>query len=420
LPVITHGGSAFSQRRPSQMTAVRKADQPEASGRPALRILRPENEHRTNSPSDVIKSPVSGGSLEKWQAEHSEESRAKLVSDDDRPRYAAQTTLREFYQHCQSGRFEMVGRQSRTKSTAEKDVQALSAWERATRPEDWPADQAWLGPSLAFIEDSSSAWFYSVFERMHVGVGLSAASVNGGIRGALLTILNHAVKVRAMTRRPECERLKQPAKLADIYSEEDVENTVHQLLKAGHEEIATAFLFDLSVGVRSADLFSLTREQITLDTRSRPVLELSAEKTGKSQRIPLAPSVRALIDRRCPASGPLFPSFFSPNALRPNQTKPARRRNDFLKAAQTACGIERLKPWQSCRSTLNERLESTPGGEGVGEFVLGHSAKRVNARSYRNPTEVVYRTINALPVYPSLMKLAGLYVDSGETYCGCG
>ena len=347
-----------------------------------------------------------GGGLERWQTEHSAEARAKLVGDDERRGYAERTTIREFYGHCCAGRFDAVGRLSRKPATAEKDVQAISAWERGTRPSDWPAEQVWCGPSLAFIEESSSAWLFSVFERMHVGVGLSAGSVNGGIRGALLTILNHAIKVRAIARRPDCERLREEQHLAEIYSEDEVEQTVDQLLVAGHDELAVAFLFDLQVGLRSSDLFRATRESIRKDVRGRPLFEIAATKTEKHQAIPLAPAVMSLINRHCPSSGPLFPAYFSEAAKRPSNTKPARRRNDFLKAAQTACGIQRLKPWQCCRATCNERLESIK--EGVGQFVLGHSAKGVNARSYRNPTEVVYRTINEVPLYPSLKRLAGL------------
>lgn len=392
------------------MSAAKKINLPDVTERPALRILRPENEHRTSSPGDGPRSPMSGGELEKWQTAHSEESRAKLVGDDEREVYAVATTLRQFYEHCRSGLYDAIGRRGRKDSSEEKDRQAISAWERATRPSDWSSQEAWLGPSLSFIESASSAWLFHVFERMRDAVGLSVGSVNGGIRGSLLTILNHAVKVRAITRRPSCERLREAQRLADIYSEEDVEQTVDHLLSRGHDDVAVAFLFDLHVGLRSSDLFAAKRESIRKDVRGRPVFEITATKTEKHQLIPIAPAVMSMIDRHCVASGPLFPAFFSDSPKRPSNTKPARRRNEFLKEALASAGINRTKPWQCCRATCNERLESLK--EGVGQFVLGHSAKGVNARSYRNPTEIVYRTVNEVPLYSCLKRLAGLVVET--------
>ena len=383
---------------------------------PQLNLFSPERD-RTISPVPKPPSPT----LKLWEERTLSSVAAKSVPADEQAAYALATTLPQFYADCMgpSPRWDRMGRKTRKSTTAEKDRLALKHWVRATRPEDWPAEQEWGGPSLDFISRAGVDWLSEILERFVSVCGLSRRSVNG-LASALRTIVNHAVRVRAIPRVQKMPRIKEGRRLAKIYSPEQIEQIVTSLLIAttllGPTEydhsIAVAFLLACRMGARAKDLFALKRDDFSRDVRGRIVVNLQAVKNEeyehKEQSIPIAPTTWAMIDRNCPPTGLLFANLTSKH-----------QRTARLKSVLTPLGIRYLCPWHACRATCNETLESLKPG--VGPFVLGHARSGVNARSYRHPTEDVFRTIYAVEPLRCECRLAGTLAEvSADSYCGCG
>jgi hypothetical protein len=92
--------------------------------------------------------------------------------------------------------------------------------------------------------------------------------------------------------------------------------------------------------------------------------------------------------------GPLFPGRSNPLSHDPERSRPARRRNALVKQLLAGVGLDFEKPWQACRATCNERLESCR--QGSGQFVLGHCLT-LNSRSYRQPDQLIYEAVNTVP-----------------------
>lgn len=330
--------------------------------------------------------------LEAWQQQEAAKYRPKLVPPEIREQYARETTLRMFYDDCIRGRWDSLGRPGRKPDTYQKDRQALNRWERFTQPDDWRGGD-WQGPTLSFLDIVGDEWLDKLWKQM--GQEMAEATVKA-TRGHLLTIMRHAVTVRAISRHPAGERPKAEPRTR-IYTPAEVQATLEAF--EVEPELYTAFWLDLHLGPRSEDLFLLKWTNIIEDVRGRRLLDYEAIKTGKLQAVPIADCVWEVIDELLDKSDPyLFPHISNPNAADPEKSVEARMRNSLAKRLMKRAGINvPNKPWQVARATCNERYESHRLG--VGQFILGHSAKGVNATSYRDPTAAVWEAVRTLPPY---------------------
>jgi integrase len=192
---------------------------------------------------------------------------------------------------------------------------------------------------------------------------------------------------------------------------------IHSQLAADFE-LQTAFVLACSTGLRPRDLFSLCWSDLK-EIDGTPAIVKTPKKTerhGTTVRIPLAPCIAdrmAELRRRSgsdvkgdelskePAAGSrrLFRGLVSLECVDPEKSRAARRRNAAIRAAAERAGFvfpsNRDKPWQIARATCNERLERHCPG--IGPFVLGHSAKSVNAKSYRQRWSEAVQAVVSLP-----------------------
>ncbi len=342
---------------------------------------------------------------------------AKIVPDSIRATYAAQTTLRQFYEHCRDGRWEPVGRINRSKAAGDCDLRAIRAWEMVNKA------QPYGGPTLAEIERASRSWMVGMFERMKCEpLNYSVGTINGAVRNHLLTVIRHARKVCAISRVPESETVSGDIVHEDIYTRDDVDQILDRLIELNAGDIAQAFAVACVTGLRAIDLFQLRCSDLKTDSIGRWVIHKRAKKTGREQAIPLHDTIIKLLIPVAKIGEPddlLWPrlSVAIEDNEDPERSKPARWRNQTIKAVQRELQIIRHKPWQVARKTCNEALEATH--EGVGQFVLGHALTGVNAKNYRQPTRIVFDTVRSVPPYESLLRMLGATLQD-EPYGGVG
>ena len=116
----------------------------------------------------------------------------------------------------------------------------------------------------------------------------------------------------------------------------------------------------MNTGMRTVDLFCLRRQTCDLDGQS-PALEFTARKTGKVQRIPLAPCTVAHVRRllKFVPGDDLFPCFrHRTMPTRRNRTKPVIG-TPSRKALLLRAGFDFPKPWQACRATAMSATSRT-------------------------------------------------------------
>jgi integrase len=295
--------------------------------------------------------------------------------------------LRQFYQDwLLPERRQRVVNKQLAAGTLAKDRQALTRWERFTRPPDWPAEKGWPGIPLGSI---TGLYLAEVLVRMRRQLG---EATTRSTWNHLRTIFNRAVKVRALDFAPAPERVKVDAQRVQIYRPEQIEAAYRSL--AGQPALQVSFVLAINAGPRPVDLFLLRREQMDL-VDDRPTLSFRSRKTGKEQTVPLAPvTVRHLRRLVSGAADPyLFPGLSSPASADPEKSWAARRRRAAIVQALASVGISFPKPFQAARATCNTRLNTVRDGAGV--FVLGHGLT-LNSKSYMEPTELIFEAVNAV------------------------
>lgn len=302
--------------------------------------------------------------------------------------------------------------------TKEKDLTAISVWERFTRPENWQGH--WPGISIgAITEEYVRQWVVTC-----LGAGLSRGYLTGLVNH-LAWILSVAVDREVLSRTPKKPSVRQLAatRSGQLFSDDDcaviyeidgdILGTLDRICRAldGQAELQTAFILACSTGLRPVDLFGLTWGSVKM-IEGQPAIVAMPKKTKRyatTVRIPLAPGVyRRLLKRRGTAADAdlLFPGLVSHECRDSEKSRSARRRNAAIKAAAKAVGFtfpdRRTKPWQICRATANERLERHRPG--IGEFILGHSAGSINKKHYRQRWSEAVEAINSLPQPPSFLE----------------
>lgn len=340
-----------------------------------------------------------------WNQRQLEAFTPKHVPASDRERYAKSNSLLTFYEHCQSGVWEAVGRKrDRSPYTLQKETQALRWFARFSRPDEWPLSREWRGPSLWLLEHASGEFWSAFYDRC--AKDLSPGTVKA-LRSHLAAILNHAVKVGAILRWQSPKTTSSLETVTRIYTPAEVERVyaaLSLLVGAGLPEglkLRTAFVLALNSGLRSGDLFCLGWSDVKTDAAGRAYLAVTASKTSKLQGLPLPPLVLRHLELLRAATGGrwLFEGLSAPEAADPEGSWAARYRNRLLRSIFEGQGIRDVTcPIHCCRSTFNERMESH--APGVGKWLLGHDCRDVNSTHYRNPNEAVWRAVLSFPQYP--------------------
>jgi len=348
----------------------------------------------------------------RWAEQELAKHQPKIVPESLREQYAKLTTLRQFYTDCVTGRWEPIGRmktKGRSNGTLAKERNAINRFEEYTRPDDWPAEETWPGPTLHVLSQVSASYLDGVFLRMlKSNGGKLAPSTVKSTRSHLSTIWNHAVEVCAMPRKPASSPVERGEEKVRIYTPEQAEATFRAL--EIFPALRVAYWIGLHVGPRSIDLFLLERKSLVKDAMGRRLLEFTSRKTGKHQAIPLSKETCEILDAWLAThdSPFIFPGLSDPKSEEPEKSYRARTRNSLMKQCLTMAGITDMpKPWQSARATCNERYESHMPGTGA--FILGHELRGVNARNYRSPNEVVHKAVNTLPPYSHMARQRQLF-----------
>ncbi len=320
---------------------------------------------------------------------------ALIVPEHQREWVRQNLTLRDFYNDWMRPDLERrVAKKSLSAGTLAKDRQALNRWELVTRPDHWAEEKTWAGLPIGYITSRAVQTFLEdLFEATKKGTARSTWS-------HLRNILNYAVKVRAIDAFPKPDRIPtgedNDEDLVTYFRPEQLAAAYTAL--GDNPDLQVAMVLAANAGPRTHDVFVMTWSSVELDG-PRPAISFKAKKTGKLQRVPLAPlTVKHL--RRLPSFGKspyLFPSLGNPKAKDPERTRPARRRKEVLRAALLSVGIDFPKPFQALRATCNKRLEDWRTG--VGQFVLGH-ALTLNARHYYEPSDLICEAVNAVQQPP--------------------
>lgn len=323
------------------------------------------------------------------------------VPEDQRALVRGSYTIRRFYEEwLEPARLKRVESRKLSSGSLAKDRQALNRWEALTRPpaDQWPAEKPWHGVPLGYITGGYLDEFLTALRDAYAEATAYSTWTH------LRTMLNAAVRLRVLDAAPvPKDTPRMDSGTVEIYGTSTAADgglTRAYTALAEHLLLQTAFVLAVNAGPRSIDLFLLRWEDFDL-TADRPALDFESRKTKKKQRIPLAPCTVAHLRRLqqpllFPDSGGLvFPRLSSPDNAHPEKSREARHRNAVAKALLAKAGFAFEKPWQAARATCNERYESHK--EGVGQFLLGHSRKTINARSYRRPTQTVYDAVHKLP-----------------------
>ena len=363
---------------------------------------------------NCLEKPRRDLSLHEYQrlcSEVPEEPAKRRLTDGEREDFARRTSLWDWFLQCQDGAWGKVGRKRvKADSTLTGYRDTLRAWCDYMRPTDLADDLVWPGLSLQVVERLSADQWQELVDAMDED--LSAAFV--GRRWCELKIfLNHAVKANAIRHFAEPE-LPPEDDLKRVYTPDEVAG-LWKLL-APHTLLRSAFVLSLNAGLRTNDLLCLPWSALQTDVSGRKVLDFKARKTGKHQRIPLAPVTLAAVECCRPLTGHtpwLFFGLTNPDAKYPDRTAFALARRELTRDIWTRAGIkdhkhpeETLrKPWQTGRATCATRYDRLHMG--VGSFVLAHALIGVTARSYTEPTEMVWDAVLEVPQYECFKELLG-------------
>lgn len=146
-------------------------------------------------------------------------------------------------------------------------------------------------------------------------------------------------------------------------------------------------------GPRVYDLFELNSDSISFECEDWPSFNLGwirfrANKTGKLQRIPINAVTMAHFKAILRGTSRVFPSCFSYS----NKSRVLEHFRNIIDAARFIDPIVMNDLRKTC-NTHYRRL----GKPDVGDFILGHSSRGVNARNYYDPTLDVLEAVRDLP-----------------------
>lgn len=336
--------------------------------------------------------------------------------DSERPAFAAQTSIWDWFQQCQSGRWGKVGKKStKAIATTYGYRDSIRCWCEASRPSNLDETIEWPGWSLETFERLTSDQWQPLLDWMDETADLAAGSIKKHWR-ALRVFLNHAKKANAIRWYSDPE-LPAEDDLNRTYSPKEVA-ALWRALKPW-PLLRSAFVCSLNCGLRTNDLLCLPWSAVQTDVMGRRILCFRARKTGKQQTIPLAPITVAALEaaRRVTGKTPwIFWGLTNPAVKFPERSKFALERREIVRSVIRSCDLRELpkpnrpglpphisKPWQVGRATCATRYETYHLG--VGAFVLAHSKVGVTARSYTEPTELVWEAVLNVPQYDCFREL---------------
>ena len=369
---------------------------------PILEVADAEFKHRSKYPvlAKTRKKRDADGQKEIWStspidpevaaaaARMTAEFTSPKISEEHRLWLRSNLSLRQFY-----GDWMLPERESAcaagklTPATVEKDLQAVTRWERLTQPEDWSPDRPWPGVPIG----STTGPLVDHF--------LKRMKLSGYADGTILSTKNH---LSTILHRAERLRLVDPFEVTSpnversdnrCFSDHEV-IAVYRIL-GNHQMLQAAFVLALATGARPSDLFSLEWSNVRLT--GIPVVRFVAKKTkrtGDRLVVPLASHVVAHLERLPHRGGWLFPGLGSPTSKNPEHSTVSRNRTSTIKGLMLAAGVFDLvdgqqveieKPFQVCRSTAATWIERAASG--MSSTLLGHadddrSAKRVTRVHY--------------------------------------
>lgn len=319
------------------------------------------------------------------------------ISEDPR----SEMTLRALYEsELKAERTRRVDVGRNKSGTADKDLSALSFWERTTS-----------NPTLASIDAGTLQTF--ITNALRTG----RRSTARGYVGHLRWMLNEA-KRRGIIE--SVAAFEFPKVSRRTVNEEHRETLIYELdgdllgtldkINAGIEstELRLAFVCGASFGPRTEDLLTLKWCDFDL-IGERPVVRFVAEKTGTFHVVPLAGWLVALLQASQLDETHVFPTLISHKSKDPRKSHASRRTVAALRDAAAAAGFKfgerkaaEQKPFQVLRATCNERFERHH--RRAGEWILGHAMNGVNRKSYQNPGSDIYKAVQTLPQPQSFLK----------------
>ena len=306
-------------------------------------------------------------------------------------------TLREFYRSTLSDERNRRISTGRNKAgTAQKDLAALSFWERLSG-----------NPGLS---DMSAA---IVQEFIGKAIAAGRRSTAAGYCGHLRWMLNEAKRAGLVADVPvfSFPKVSRRSGMSEQHRETliyeingDILGTLGKIHNAIEcPELRLAFICGASFGPRTEDLLTLKWSDFDL-TAERPVVRYVAEKTGTFHVVPLAPFLVRKLQVHQSDSEWLFPSLISVDSAVPSKSRACRRTVSTLRTAAAEIGFDfsqggrhkaaEQKPFQILRATCNERFERHHAR--AGEWILGHSMTSLNRKSYQQPGGEIFQAVQSL------------------------
>lgn len=322
----------------------------------------------------------------------------------------SQFTLRALYEsELKSERSRRVEVGRNKSGTAEKDLSALSFWEKTTS-----------NPTLADINAGTLQTF--ITNALRTG----RRSTARGYVGHLRWMLNEAKRRGIIDSVPAFEFPKVSRRMANeehretlIYElDGDLLGTLDKIYKAiESDELRLAFMCGATFGPRTEDLLTLKWTDIDF-VSERPTVKYVAEKTGSFHVVPLPDFLVAAFrteffnslddtTRKDPEF--VFQTLISHRSADPRKSRAVRRAVSDLRNVVLSVGFNfggrktaEQKPFQVLRATCNERYERHH--RRAGEWILGHAMNGVNRKSYQNPGSDIYKAVQTLPQPQSFLK----------------
>ena len=355
---------------------------------PILTSVENEPEHRIAYPvlGKTRKKRDADGQKEIWStspidpevaaaaARMTAEFSSPTISEEHRQWLRSNLSMRQFY-----GDWMLPERESAcaagklTPATVEKDLQAVTRWEKLTQPDNWNSDRHWPGVPIGLTTGPLVDHFLKRMKSFGYADGTILSTKNH-----LSTILHRAERLRLVdpfqVTTPNVER-------SDNRCFSDHEAISVYRILANHPDLQAAFVLALATGARPSDLFSLEWSNVRLT--GLPVVRFVAKKTkrtGERLVVPLMPHVVRHLERLLHRGGWLFPGLGSPTAKNPEHSTVSRNRTSTIKGLMLAAGVFDLvdghqveieKPFQVCRSTAATWIERAAAG--MSSTLLGHS-----------------------------------------------
>ena len=356
------------------------------------------------------------------QLREAEQEDVARVTEEERNYFHSTGTLAEFYfrildpwrrRVCARGQVA-----AGTLTNERQSVRCFEAFDRANRPDKWPADLAWQGRPMGFIGAS--------YIREWISYRLQHGSDRGALSpGSMPKRWNHlryvlnqafrlkiigeqiAVSVKDVIQEHHDRKGLDPLDELDLIPTSFTDQQLHAVYQEleGDLELQTAWVLGAQSGPRTADLFTLRwARNIRLDA-TPPELLFIAEKTKRRIWVPLGPTavdhLRRLIKQQAHLAEPqgfVFPRHTDPKRKDPEDGERSRARMRRIKRALIDAGIPETpdteRPIQMLRATANSRLNGIETK--AGDRATHGKESTVQGESYTDYRDMLIRAVMTL------------------------